>query len=259
MYRAVPMRYLVFGDVHGNAPALDAVLRDAARHGYDAAIFLGDLVGYYPYPTEVVDRLRELAPQVRLAGNHDALLVALADGANAVRAKEGTLVVDVVQRHLAALDPAAIDFVRGATARAGNEIWSAAHGAFRAPFDYLTGLESAAANLEHLPTPLGLIGHTHVARAFAVVEADGAPLWRTVDFKGPRSNYTVPPRARAFLNPGSVGQPRDGDPAAAYAFFEPDQRRFTVHRVPYDVVAVQRKVHQAGYPVSLAERLERGR
>ena len=74
-----------------------------------------------------------------------------------------------------------------------------------------------------------------------------------------RSSYTVPPRARAFLNPGSVGQPRDGDPAAAYALFEPERRRFTVHRVPYDVVAVQRKVHQVGYPASLAERLERGR
>lgn len=253
------MRYLVFGDVHGNAPALDAVLRDAARHGYDAAIFLGDLVGYYPYPNEVVDRVRDLAPHVRLLGNHDALLVALADGATGVRAKEGTLVVDVVERHLAALDAAAIDFVRGATASAGNDVWSAAHGAFRAPFDYLTGLESAAANLEHLPSPLGLIGHTHVARAFAVVESDGAPLWRTVDFKGASSTYAVPPRARAFLNPGSVGQPRDGDPAAAYALFEPGTRRFTVRRVPYDVVAVQRKVHQEAYPASLGERLERGR
>jgi predicted phosphodiesterase len=253
------MRYLVFGDVHGNAPALDAVLRAAGRHGYDAAIFLGDLVGYYPYPTEVVGRLMELAPAVRLAGNHDALLVALADGGTAVRAKEGTLVVDVVERHLAALDAAGVDFVRSASARASDGLWSAAHGAFRAPFDYLTGLESAAANLHHLPTPLGLIGHTHVARAFAVVESDGAPLWRTVDFRGPSSTYAVPPRARAFLNPGAVGQPRDGDPAAAYALFEPETRRFTVHRVPYDIAAVQREVQRAGYPPSLAERLERGR
>lgn len=253
------MRYLVFGDVHGNAPALDAVLRDAGRHGYDAAVFLGDLVGYYPYPTEVVARVRALAPAVRVAGNHDALLVALADGDSALRAKEGTLVVDVVRRHLAALDADAVAYLRSAHAGAVQDGWAAAHGGFRAPFDYLTSVDAAAAQLPHLPAPLALVGHTHVARGYAVFEADGAPLWRTVEFRGPRSGYVVPPRARAILNPGSVGQPRDGDPNAAYALFEPAARRFTVHRVPYDVAAVQRRVHEEGYPASLAERLERGR
>ncbi|MDF1523642.1 MAG: metallophosphoesterase family protein [Trueperaceae bacterium] len=253
------MRYLVFGDVHGNAPALDAVLHDAGLRGYDAALFLGDLLGYYPYPVEVVERLRALAPSVRLLGNHDALLLSLADGGDALHAKEGTLVVDVVRRHLAALGERDVAFVRGAALRADDVVWSASHGAFRRPFEYLSGLPEAKANLEALPTPLGLVGHTHVARGFAMIEVDQRTLWRTVEFHGGRSSYQVPPRARAFLNPGSVGQPRDGDPHAAYALFEPLKRRFAVHRVAYDVAAVQRRVRQEGYPAVLAERLEHGR
>ncbi len=253
------MRYLVFGDVHGNAPALDAVLQDATRQGYDEVVFLGDLVGYYPYPVEVVDRLRSLAPRAHLAGNHDALLVQLAAGADAAQTKEGSVVVEVVQRHLALLDADAVRFLADAVEHVIDEVWSATHGGFRARFEYLSGLAAVAANLSHLTTPLGLTGHTHVPRAFAMVEADGAPLWRSVEFTGPQASYHVPPRARAFLNPGSVGQPRDGDPAAAYALFEPSARRFTVRRVPYDVAGVQRRVRQEGYPAALGERLARGR
>jgi predicted phosphodiesterase len=253
------MRYLVFGDVHGNAPALEAVLQDAARQGYDEIVFLGDLIGYYPYPIEVVDRLRSLAPRAHLAGNHDLLLVQLAEGADAAQTKEASVVVEVVERHLALLDADAVRFLSAAVETVVDEVWSATHGGFRARFEYLSGLTSVSANLAHLSTPLGLTGHTHVPRAFAMVEADGAPLWRNVEFVGPEASYLVPPRARAFLNPGSVGQPRDGDPAAAYALFEPDSRRFTVRRVAYDVGGVQRRVRQEGYPAALGERLARGR
>lgn len=253
------MRYLVFGDVHGNAPALDAVLEDAGRQGYDEALFLGDLIGYYPYPVDVVDRVRSLAPRVRVAGNHDVLLVTLAAGGDIERSKEGSVVVEVIERHLAALDADAVRFLAEAVEYVVDDGWSAAHGGFRARFEYLSGLTAVAANLPHLDTPLGLIGHTHVPRAFAMVVADGAPLWRSVDFLGPEAAYQVPPRARAFLNPGSVGQPRDGDAAAAYALFEPAARRFTVRRVHYDVAGVQRRMRQEAYPAGLADRLARGR
>ncbi len=253
------MRYLVLADVHGNAPALEAVLQDAARQGYDEVVFLGDLIGYYPYPVEVVDRLRALAPRARLAGNHDVLLVQLAAGSDARQTKEGSVVVEVVQRHLALLDADAVRFLGEAVEHVVDEVWSATHGGFRTRFEYLSGLAAVAANLPHLTTPLGLTGHTHVPRAFAMVEAEGAALWRNVEFSGPQASYHVPPRARAFLNPGSVGQPRDGDPAAAYALFEPLARRFTVRRVAYDVASVQRRVRQEGYPAALGERLARGR
>lgn len=253
------MRYLVLSDVHGNAPALDAVLRDAERRAWDEVLFLGDLIGYYPFPGEVVARLRALAPKVLLQGNHDALLLALADGQDVTRSKEGTLVLDVVRRHLAALDGEALAFLRTTALGASGEGWSAAHGAFRSPFEYLTGLEAAAANLPHLASPLGLVGHTHVPRGFVALELDGEVLWRTVEFRGPTAAYRVPPRARAILNPGSIGQPRDGDPSAAYAVLDVVQRRFEVHRVAYDLAAVQQRVRQEGYPASLAARLELGR
>jgi len=249
------MRYLVFADVHGNAPALSAVLADARRRGFDAAVFLGDLVGYYPYPAEVVAMVRDLAPATAVRGNHDALLVALAGGADPATAEEEPLVVAVVRRHLGELDDAARRFLEGLAPAAARDGWAAAHGGFRRPYDYLATVADAQEQLAHTPAPLALVGHTHVPRAHVSVLIDEQRLWRAVDFHGPSSSYRVPPRATAFLNPGSVGQPRDGDPAAAYALFDDAARTFEVRRVPYPREEVVRRVRAAGYPEALATRL----
>jgi predicted phosphodiesterase len=249
------MRYLVFGDVHGNGPALTAVLRDARRQGFDAAVFVGDLVGYYPYPAEVVAMVRELAPVVAVRGNHDDLLVRLADGSDPRSAEEERTVVAVIQRHLADLDDGAQGYLRELRAHVHVDGFAAAHGGFRRPYDYVTTIVDAQQQLDHLPAPLALVGHTHLPKAHVSVEDGARRLWRSVDFVGPRSSYRVPPRASAFLNPGSVGQPRDGDPSAAYALFDPAARSFAVHRVSYDIGAVVRRIRSAGYPDALATRL----
>jgi len=249
------MRYLVFGDVHGNAPALAAALADARRRGFDAAVFLGDLVGYYPYPGEALDMVRELAPEVAVRGNHDALLLALAAGADPAAADEEAIVVAIVRRHLAEIDADARGYLATLAPTVARDGWAAAHGGFRRPYDYLATVADAQAQLDHTPTPLALVAHTHVPRAHASVEADGQRLWRSVDFHGTGATYRVPPRAIAFLNPGSIGQPRDGDRAAAYALFDPAARTFEVRRVPYGVDAVVRRVRAAGYPEALATRL----
>lgn len=249
------MRYLVFGDVHGNGPALTAVLRDARKQGFDAAVFVGDLVGYYPYPTDVVAMVRELAPAVAVRGNHDELLIRLADGADPRSADEERTVVAVIQRHQADLDHDGIEYLRGLEPHVHLDGFAAAHGGFRRPYDYVTTIVDAQQQLDHIPATLALVGHTHLPRAHVSVEDGTRRLWRSVDFVGPRSSYRVPPRASAFLNPGSVGQPRDGDPSAAYALFDAGARTFAVHRVPYDIGAVVRRVRSAGYPDALATRL----
>mgnify|MGYP002620773889 CR=1 FL=1 len=253
------MRLLVFGDVHGNAPALDAVLADAGQRGYDAAVCLGDLVGYGPYPADVVDRVREFAPFVALRGNHDQLLLDLAAGASAAEAHEEEAVAAVVERHLLELDASQRTFLATLADGATHGDWSAAHGGFRRPFDYLATVNDAQQQLPFVSTAINLVGHTHVPRAHVSVEFDGERLWRVVDFAASGRAYRVPPLARAFLNPGSVGQPRDGNPAASYAMFDEDERTFAVRRVAYDVDAVARRARALGYPAGFAERLRSGR
>lgn len=251
------MRYLVFGDVHGNAPALTATLRDAQRRGFDDAVFVGDLVGYYPFATEVVAMVRDLDPIVAIRGNHDELLLKLADGADLMGADEESLVVAIVQRHLTdlAADADAMDYLRALRTNAAHDGWAAAHGGYRRPFDYVTTVADAQQQIDHAHADITLLGHTHVPRGHVSVATDGQRLWRSVDFKGPRASYRVPVLAQAFLNAGSVGQPRDGDPAAAYALFDANTRAFEVHRVAYDAGAVVRRVRSAGYPDTLARRL----
>jgi len=253
------MRYLVFGDVHGNAPALSAVLADAGRRGYDAAIFLGDLIGYYPYPAEAVDMVRSLEPFVAIRGNHDHLLLALAAGADPAAASEDPVVVEVVERHLEILADADRAYLGSLPMGVQHDTWAASHGGFRRPFDYLLTVAEAQDQLEHLSVPVGLVGHTHLPRAHVSVANGEERLWRMIDFGESHRSYRVPPRATAFLNPGSVGQPRDGNPLAAYAVFDAPRRLFEVHRVPYDVASVAQRARRVGYPERLATRLLEGR
>ncbi len=253
------MRILVVSDVHANAPAFEAVLHDARRRGFDGALFLGDLVGYYPFANECTALLHELAPMAALLGNHDAVMLALIDGGDGSDQHEESVVVEVIARQLADIEPSAIECLRAFSDEAEGDRWQATHGAYRRQFEYLSTLANAQANLPYLRAPVGLVGHTHVPKVFASVSTEDGELWRTVPFRQPHGHYRVPPRARAFLNPGSVGQPRDGIPAASYAIYDDAQQSFYVHRVEYDIGRVQRAVAECGYPSSLGVRLTLGR
>jgi predicted phosphodiesterase len=252
------MRYLVLSDVHANAPALEAVLRHADYRGYDDVLFLGDAVGYYPDAEKVVALLRSLHPKVRILGNHDAALLAIADGRDEGHREEG-IVTEVLTKQLPDLSDDSLTFLRELQEHVVEEGWEAAHGALRSPWEYLATVQSAQANLPMLEQQLCLIGHTHVPKIFAAVETEGGPLWRTVQFRHERALYRIPPRARLFVNPGSVGQPRDSIPLAAYALFDDEARTLELFRVAFDVAAVQQSVRAAGYPEVLATRLAVGR
>ncbi|MEJ2666034.1 MAG: metallophosphoesterase family protein [Deinococcales bacterium] len=252
------MRYLVLSDVHANAPALEAVLRHADFRGYDDVLFLGDAVGYYPDAERVVSMLRELKPHVAILGNHDAALLTLAEGGDAGHREEG-LVTEVLARQLPELSDDSLQFLKDLQQHAVGGSWEAAHGALRNPWEYLATVANAQANLELLEKQLCLVGHTHVPKIFAAVEGHGGVMWRTVQFRHERTLYRIPPRARLFVNPGSVGQPRDSIPLAAYTLFDDEAGTLEMFRVEFDVAAVQQSVRAAGYPEVLASRLAVGR
>ena len=244
------LKYLVISDIHANIEALDAVLNTAGS--YDHALVLGDLVGYGADPNAVIDRVRSLPAATFIRGNHDKVGAGLenTDGFNylarhAIAWTASALTPDHRQ-WLAALPrgPVIID-----------DLVEICHGA---PFDedvYIFDDLDAMRALHVARRPLCLFGHTHVVAAFYVTSE-----MRSVD--GIRAaQIDIPPdgRTRFLVNCGAVGQPRDGDPRAAYGILDTATRTLSLQRVEYDVPGAQAKILAAGLPDVLAQRLAVGR
>lgn len=242
------MRILLVADVHGNYSALTAVLADAGD--VDAIWNLGDTVGYGPYPNECVELLRARGATPFLAGNHD--LAALDErylaGFNPVAAAAARWTAQTLAKEtrafLASLEPAATI----------GDI-ALAHGSPRQPvWEYILSEDAADANLRLMTSQICFVGHTHVPMLATRSERGGTSIAVPQD----RDEIDLT-RGPIIFNPGSVGQPRDGDPRASYAIFESDQRRVTLHRADYDIGATQRAIIAAGLPERLASRLTVGR
>jgi diadenosine tetraphosphatase ApaH/serine/threonine PP2A family protein phosphatase len=244
------VRYLILSDVHANLEALDAVLEDAAGQ-WDRVVILGDLVGYGADPNAVIERLRALDPFVVIRGNHDKASCGIDSGEN----------FNQVARYAAAwthdrLTPAHRDYLRQLPAGPApiDARLEICHGA---PFDedhYIFDAGDAQRSFEATSRPTCLFGHTHLPVVFA---AAAAQLSAEVPDGEPR---TLPLDAdvRYLVNVGSVGQPRDGDPRAAYGFYV-DEGTIEFRRVYYDIAGAQRKITAAGLPQTLAHRLAMGR
>ena len=244
------MRYLVLSDIHANLEALDAVL--AAGADADAILVLGDLVGYGAEPNAVIDRVRALPRATIIRGNHDKVGAGIDSMASfnhlARHAIEWTAAVLTPDHRqwLSALPkgPTSVD--------ASVEI---CHGS---PFDedtYLFDELDVRRALSSQARPLCLFGHTHVPAAFTLGDrfrAIGPPT-------GAAFEIALDDAARYLVNCGAVGQPRDGDPRAAFGWLDTGARRLTVKRVQYDVAATQAKIVAAGLPDVLAHRLALGR
>ena len=239
------MRVAVLSDIHANLVALDAVL--AAAGPVDAVWQLGDVVGYGPDPDGVVARLAAVGA-VGVAGNHD--LAALGGNeidwfnpdAKAAMLWTRTRIGDATRTWLAGLP----------TSRSDGGM-TLVHGSPRDPiWEYITSVPVARANLAVLTTPIGLHGHTHLPMAWA--DRDGR-----VDMiaPGPGSTFQLDGRP-ALLNPGSVGQPRDGDPTAAWLEVDTEAGLATWRRTTYDIEAVRSAMLDAGLPARLADRLRVG-
>ncbi len=241
------MRVAVISDVHGNARALEAVLAELDGEQPDAIWCLGDTVGYGARPNECCTRVEERA-DLCLAGNHDLVVSgALSleefshDAAEAARWSRERL-TDEARAFLDRLEPAA--------EAEGLELF---HASPRDPvWEYVLSEPVALAALALTTAPVVLVGHSHVALALGLVDrrlvGGLAPDGAGVDFS----------HMRWLLNPGSVGQPRDGDPRAAYLLLDLERRLAEFRRVPYDVAGTQQEIRAAGLPETLAVRLERG-
>ncbi len=240
------MRLAVLSDIHANLAALEAVRADL--RGVDEVWVLGDTVGYGPRPNEVIAALQEMGARSVL-GNHDGAAIGTVDTSwfnpDAARAIEWTVgVIDENSRaYLATLPEIRVD----------GEL-TAVHGSPRNPiWEYITGSDVAGENLPAFDTRVCLYGHTHVP---AVFQADDGVITPVAALPGAPVSIAT---GRSLVNPGSVGQPRDGNPAASYLVLGIEAAEVEFRRVAYDIDVTQRLMREAGLPARLAERLTYGR
>jgi diadenosine tetraphosphatase ApaH/serine/threonine PP2A family protein phosphatase len=243
------MTILVLSDIHGNLAALQAVL--AAAGSIDAIWNIGDTVGYGPHPGECIDLLVERGARPSLVGNHDLACLGSVDLAEfnpTARAAVAWTAARLAPHHLA--------YLTGLPSMTVADGFTLAHASPRAPvWEYVLDARVATANFAHFETAVCLIGHTHVALSATLRPgAEAAEVRRledgeTLDLDGPR----------LLVNPGSVGQPRDRDPRAAFALIDTERQTLTARRVAYDIAATQRDMARAGLPTILADRLALGR
>lgn len=224
------MRLALLADVHANLPALQAVLKDVDAVGVDQIWVAGDLVGYNPWPNEVLQTLRERRVRA-IRGNHDrAALTGDTSWFN-------ELAADAIRWTRIVLTPASVGYLKSLEDRMRlslpHGIIAMYHGSPRDDDEYVMPWAADEALVSLAQAHFVILGHTHVPMAFS-------------------SRYGI------LVNPGSVGQPRDRDPRAAWALLETATGGVEQRRVPFDIGAVIAEIHKAGLPAELGERLQWG-
>jgi len=243
------MRFAILADIHSNLAAFEAVLSDAdGRGGFDRIWCLGDVVGYGPDPNECIKRLRQFE-HVCIAGNHDWAAIGKMDTSdfNPVAA---------VAAHWTAqqLTAAGKDYLQDLPLTLHEDDFTLAHGSPREPiWEYLLSTEAAQNNFACFETPYCLVGHSHVPLIFEL--AGNKAVYRMF----PEGTNLKLGKKRIIINPGGVGQPRDGDPRASYALYDTEARTIRHYRVEYDIPATQKKMEKRGLPTPLILRLSVGR
>ncbi|HEY50363.1 MAG TPA: metallophosphoesterase family protein [Dehalococcoidia bacterium] len=242
------MRYAIMADIHANLTAFNAVLEDMERRGGVAEIWcLGDIVGYGPDPHHCIELLRRYN-HVCVAGNHD--WAAIGKISTADFNPDAALACQWTSGQLSQGD---IQYLKNLPLTIDKDIFTLVHGSPREPiWEYVISTSIAWQNFSFFRSPYCLVGHSHVPLVFK--EDNGSCTFsRLVDNIGLALG-----ESRLILNPGGVGQPRDGDPRASYAIYDSDTRMVRLHRIPYDVAAVQDRMMEKGLPVRLVTRLQQG-
>ena len=247
------MRYLIISDIHANLEAFESVLAASSDSSYDRVLLLGDLVGYGADPNAIVDRVRAMPDVTVIRGNHDKVAAGIesTDGFNHLARVAITWTADV-------LTPANRTYLTELPAgpSAVDQHVEICHGT---PFDedvYIFDDLDALRALRTASRPLCLFGHTHVPAAFCLA---GGELQLVGPPRGERFQIRLDQDTGYLVNCGSVGQPRDGDPRAAFGVLDTEAQALTIRRIPYDVAGAQAKIIAAGLPDVLAQRLGMGR
>lgn len=247
------MRLLVFSDVHANATALEAALQACAGE-WDFATCLGDLVGYGPDPNEVIERVRPLVSAI-VRGNHDKAVCDIADAEDFNPVARAA--VEWTRRQLSPENLAYLRNLPGGPVESHGV--ALVHGAVEDEDEYVFAPEQALLGLRTSPQPLTFFGHTHMAGGFSYNGSAVERIDLSFDRWAGSNTIRLNPGGRYLLNPGSIGQPRDGDPRAAFAIADLKKRIVEFWRTPYDIAAVQDRMERAGAPEPLILRLAFGR
>jgi predicted phosphodiesterase len=246
------MKYLILSDIHSNQEALGAVMSFVRRKRWDKAIFLGDLVGYGANPNQTVDTLRALKPFVGIRGNHDKVCSGIEDGAMFNR-----IALEAAMWTRRKLTRANLKWLKALPQgpRVVDDAFTISHGT---PVDedaYIFGEIEALNVFRHTDNPVCFFGHSH----FPVIFGLSTDAITTILTIGTSFRFKLKPGVRYLINPGSIGQPRDGNPLASFALYDSDSRTVTIHRIAYRVEETQDKILKAGLPRPLADRLALGR
>jgi predicted phosphodiesterase len=243
-------------DIHGNVEALEAVLADAKAVGVDAMVCLGDVVGYGPEPGACVDLVAQNC-DVMIRGNHDEAVMDVG-----LFSRFNPRAWRSVEASRDRLEPGHFALLESMRARGEIAGLALAHGSFGSRrFEYLYDAATASDAIDAMPSPVGFVGHTHLPSAFVLrAGADRRGDERGVEAIRMPANAEIALSRdeRAILNPGSVGQPRDRNPDAAWGVFDLDRWTFQARRVAYDVAAVARRMQEMGLAEFHALRLRAG-
>ncbi len=243
------MRYAILADIHANLAAFTAVLSDIEqRGGVDEMWCLGDVVGYGPDPHQCIELLRR-GKHVGIAGNHDWAAIGKLDtgdfNPDAAAACHWT-----TQQ----LSPEDVEYLESLPTVRQQGDFTLAHGSPREPiWEYLLSTSNAKENFAYFPSKFCLVGHSHLPLVFKLNEDSSCSFNRFLpDVK------MVLGEARLIINPGGVGQPRDGDPRASYVIYDGETGLIRLYRVPYDIGATQQRMVKCGLPMRLVARLSYG-
>jgi predicted phosphodiesterase len=246
------VRYLILSDMHANWEAFAAVLRRARRKRFDAVLVLGDLVGYGAAPNQVVEAVRRLGPRLTIVrGNHDKVAAGIDAGGNfnqtalaAAQWTTGRLAAPNL-RYVRELPRGPVQVEEGL---------AICHGSPLDEDTYVFSDVDAWEIFSRFTTPVTFFGHTHIPSLFSL---EGRVLGVRA-LRGAGGRIALHPEGRYLINPGSIGQPRDRDPRAAYMTYDSERKVVRWYRIPYAVADAQRRIRKAGLPGSLADRLAVG-
>ena len=243
------MRYAIIADIHSNLAAFRAVLDDIERRGGVEEVWcLGDIVGYGPDPHRCIEILRQ-HNHVCVAGNHDWAAIGKIDTSDF-----NPDAADACHWTAQQLAPEDVDYLQNLPLVIQKDDFTLVHGSPREPiWEYLLSTSNARENFDFFQTRYCLVGHSHVPLLFRYGESGDCT------FSQPSTDIGIAlGGVRLIINPGGVGQPRDGDPRASYAIYESEARIVRLYRVPYDIEATQARMLEHRLPIRLISRLSYG-